>query len=163
MRWLIGGLVGGAVVLGLLIGAYAIGYDHGKKHGGGGVAAAKPAPSTKPAPAGGGGAQAPTGAALVAKGRQLFTSDGCAGCHSLNGSAGAGPTLQGVSGRTVALADGTTVKADAAYLSESITDPDAKIVKGYPKGLMSAGIASFHLSPGSQDVQALVAFLETRR
>jgi len=31
-RWLLGGLAGGAAVLGLLIGAYAIGFHRGERH-----------------------------------------------------------------------------------------------------------------------------------
>jgi cytochrome c oxidase subunit 2 len=32
---------------------------------------------------------------------------------------------------TVTLADGTTVRADSAYLTESMMDPGAKIVRGF--------------------------------
>ena len=32
LRWLIGGLVFGAIVLGLMVAAYEIGYHHGKDH-----------------------------------------------------------------------------------------------------------------------------------
>ena len=60
----------------------------------------------------------------------------CLSCHSVDGSAMVGPTWKGLYGEEVELDDGTTVIADDAYLAESITDPGAKIVKGFPAGAM---------------------------
>ena len=73
-------------------------------------------------------------AALVtpeAKGEALVGESGCAACHSINGSAGVGPTWFGLAGSKVALESGATVTADDAYLTESIKDPKAKVVKGF--------------------------------
>jgi len=73
-------------------------------------------------------------AALVTpegKGEALVGANGCAACHSINGSAGVGPTWSGLAGSKVDLEDGTTVTADDAYLTESIKDPKAKVVKGF--------------------------------
>ncbi len=53
--------------------------------------------------------------------------------------------------------------ADAAYIEQSITDPDAQIVKGYQPGIMSAAVAGFDLSAKPDDVQALVAFIEAQK
>jgi mono/diheme cytochrome c family protein len=103
---------------------------------------------------GGGGTAAATGA-------QLFESLGCSGCHSLTGAKLTGPPLNGVYGSKVQLASGETVTADDAYLLESILDPDKQIVKGYPKGIMSATIR-----PGSvskDKAQALVALIKSKR
>jgi cytochrome c oxidase subunit 2 len=60
----------------------------------------------------------------------------CSGCHSLDGSAMAGPTWQGIYGRTEPLDDGTTVIADDEYLRSSIINPNAQIVEGYLPNLM---------------------------
>lgn len=68
---------------------------------------------------------------VAAEGQQLFRSNGCSGCHSVDGSDGAGPTLSGVAGSPVRLADGSTVTADDAYLRESIVNPTAKRVDGF--------------------------------
>ncbi|MEP6895128.1 MAG: cytochrome c oxidase subunit II [Chloroflexota bacterium] len=65
------------------------------------------------------------------KGEALVGSNGCAACHSINGSVGVGPTWLGLAGSKVDLEDGTTVPADDAYLAESIKDPKAKVVKGF--------------------------------
>jgi cytochrome c oxidase subunit 2 len=43
-----------------------------------------------------------------------------------------GPTFKGLFGSRVPLADGRTVVADEGFLKESILDPGATIVKGYP-------------------------------
>lgn len=70
------------------------------------------------------------------RGQALVQANGCAACHSLNGSAGIGPTWAGLFGSQVLLSDGTTVTADEAYLHESIKAPQAKIVKGFENQLM---------------------------
>jgi cytochrome c oxidase subunit 2 len=71
-----------------------------------------------------------TGESLAQKGEKLFTQLACITCHS-GTSQGRGPALDGVWGSTVALSNGNTVKADAAYIRESILNPTAKIVAGY--------------------------------
>lgn len=60
----------------------------------------------------------------------------CMACHSVDGSQMVGPTWQGLYMHEVELEDGTTVIADDAYLFESILDPNAKVVKGFPAGAM---------------------------
>ena len=63
-------------------------------------------------------------------GEKLFTQLACNTCHLGNGT-GRAPSLNGVYGAKVLLADGTTVIADDAYIRESILQPKAKIVAGY--------------------------------
>ena len=57
-------------------------------------------------------------------------------CHTPDGRAGVGPTWQRIYGSEETLADGTTVTVDDAYIRESILDPNAKIVKGFPPNIM---------------------------
>lgn len=64
------------------------------------------------------------------RGGRLFQDLGCITCHR-SASTARGPNLFGLYGRIVHLSDGTTVRADAAYLRQSILDPNAKIVAGY--------------------------------
>jgi cytochrome c oxidase subunit 2 len=66
----------------------------------------------------------------VSAGERLFTQLACVTCHLSNGT-GRAPSLNGVYGGRVPLADGTTVTADDAYIRESILQPKAKIVAGY--------------------------------
>ena len=49
-------------------------------------------------------------------GRQVAESTGCFACHSLDGTQVVGPTWQGLWGREIPLADGSTVLADADYI-----------------------------------------------
>jgi cytochrome c oxidase subunit 2 len=66
----------------------------------------------------------------VVAGEKLFAEKACTTCHSPDGS-GRAPSLNGVYGANVLLADGSTVAADDAYIRESILNPQAKIVAGY--------------------------------
>lgn len=67
----------------------------------------------------------------AAAGQQLFQTLGCASCHGANGEGGRGPTLAGLLGRDTPLEGGQTVRADEAYIRESILNPGAKIVAGF--------------------------------
>ena len=67
----------------------------------------------------------------AAAGQQLFQTLGCASCHGANGEGGRGPTLAGLYGRETPLEGGQTIRADEAYIRESITNPQAKIVAGF--------------------------------
>jgi mono/diheme cytochrome c family protein len=166
-RWLLGGLLGGAVILGLLVGAYTVGTHRGDDSPAAAPAQTAPPAATTTAPA------APTSPAaagpvavtpaLVASGKGLYASNGCVACHSLAGADGAGPALDGAAGRQVELEDGTTVTADDAYLRRAIADPDAEIVKGYRAGVMSAAISGFGLDAKPDDVDALVAYLKSQK
>jgi cytochrome c oxidase subunit 2 len=66
----------------------------------------------------------------AAAGEKLFAQFACSSCHLLTGK-GRGPSLNGVYGSKVLLADGSTVIADEVYIRESILNPKAKIVAGY--------------------------------
>ena len=66
-----------------------------------------------------------------------------------------GPSLAGVGTRAAATVSGLSA---AEYLRQSIVDPDAYVVPGYPSGQMLAGLGDV-LSPA--DLDSLVAFLLT--
>jgi cytochrome c oxidase subunit II len=71
-----------------------------------------------------------SGASLADSGAKLFQDLACANCHKPDNT-GRCPSLVGVFGSTVKLSSGGTVKADEAYIRESILQPNAKIVAGY--------------------------------
>jgi cytochrome c oxidase subunit 2 len=71
-----------------------------------------------------------TSPSLISRGKQLFTSYGCAGCHE-GASTVRAPSLVGVYGSVVPLSDGSTVTADDAYIRDSILQPRKQIVAGY--------------------------------
>src|SRR5207249_2414362 len=122
------------------------------------------APSGAAAPAAGAAAAAAVDPALVAKGQQLATQFGCLACHTTSGQASVGPTWKGLADSQVPLDNGQTVAADDAYLKESITDPDAKIVKGFARGLMSATIKPREAEIQQGDnLDALVGYIKSLR
>jgi cytochrome c oxidase subunit 2 len=94
-------------------------------------------------------------------GGKLYASLGCQGCHSLDGSQGTGPTFKGLFGSTVKLANGKSVKADTAYLIESIVLPDKQIVQGYKPGIMSASIKPHSVS--LKNAKTLVQFIQNQK
>ena len=76
---------------------------------------------------GGGG----TEGTLAQAGEKLFTDLACVTCHRA-GAGQRGPVLNGLLGSTVQLASGATVTADVGYIRESILNPQAKVVAGFP-------------------------------
>ncbi|HFQ93843.1 MAG TPA: cytochrome c oxidase subunit II [Anaerolineae bacterium] len=66
---------------------------------------------------------------------------GCQGCHSVDGSPGAGPTWLGVYGREETMTDGSTITVDEAYLKESMLDPNKLIVEGFNPNVMPNNFA----------------------
>ena len=60
----------------------------------------------------------------------------CVGCHSLDGSPGAGPTWAGLYEREETLEDGSTVIADDDYIRMSILEPNAQVVSGFVANVM---------------------------
>ena len=68
------------------------------------------------------------------RGWMLIDSRGCTDCHQADSSYRA-PLLRGLIGRTVKLADGRTLIADAAYVRRSLLEPKREISAGY-QGVM---------------------------
>ena len=72
-----------------------------------------------------------TGETLAARGARRFIQHGCNTCHGETPGA-RGPSLSGLYGKPVRLASGPTVVADETYIRESIVNPQAHLVAGYP-------------------------------
>ncbi|MBM7486023.1 MULTISPECIES: cytochrome c oxidase subunit II [Bradyrhizobium] len=97
----------------------------------------------------------PEGDDLAHLGAKLFVSQGCSGCHAASSSVHA-PKLNGLYGRTVQLSDGRQLKADDAYLRDSILQPKRDIVAGFEPLMPSfAGL----LDDG--EVQSLIAYIRS--
>jgi cytochrome c oxidase subunit II len=71
---------------------------------------------------------------LVERGKRVYQAF-CATCHSVDGRDSIGPTWQGLWGSTRTFTDGTSAVADREYIRESIIQPAAKIVQGYPNSM----------------------------
>ena len=65
-------------------------------------------------------------------GQALYVTTGCLACHTQSRVA---PPLAGRLGTSVHLADGSSATFDADYVRESILDPRAKVVAGYPASM----------------------------
>jgi cytochrome c oxidase subunit 2 len=96
----------------------------------------------------------PTGTA-VENGERLFTEHACVTCHKQDPT-GRGPSLHGLFGSRVALADGRTVVADENYLRESIMSSQAKVVQGY-QPIMPA----FQGTISEENLLQLIAYIKT--
>lgn len=70
--------------------------------------------------------------ALAMQGQQYSTDLGCVACHTVDGSAGVGPTWIGMWGRTSSLNRDRTAVVDEQYFRESLQEPGAKVVAGFP-------------------------------
>ena len=89
-------------------------------------------------------------------GREVAESTGCFACHSLDGTQVVGPTWQGLWGKNIPMADGTTALADADYIAESIRDPAAKLVEGFAPVMIPYDEDTI----SEADLQALIVFLQ---
>lgn len=102
-------------------------------------------------------ALAAAGEPSAERGQKVYEEQGCKACHSLDGSAGVGPTWQGLFGReNRPLADGSVVAlVDEAYIIESVLDPNARIAQGFAPNAMP----QFNLTEGQ--LADLVEFIKT--
>lgn len=88
-------------------------------------------------------------------GSELYRSQGCVACHSLDGKPNLGPTWQGLWGKDEEMNDGTIVTVDREYLRESIVDPNAKVVKGFP------AVMPVYSNLAEEELNALIDFIES--
>jgi cytochrome c oxidase subunit 2 len=102
-----------------------------------------------------------SGSGSASSGEDLYREYACAGCHSLDGDDGTGPSFKGLAGSTVELEGGETVEATREYLRKAIVEPDDQIVEGYSGGLMPATIDGFDLESKPGEVDRLVDFIES--
>lgn len=71
-------------------------------------------------------------------GKKVFNQKGCQACH-LPTPTTIAPSLHGIWGKNVELADGTTVVMDEAYVRRSIAEPAAQVVKGFAPAMPAYG------------------------
>jgi cytochrome c oxidase subunit 2 len=87
---------------------------------------------------------------------ELLYKTRCATCHSIDGSRGIGPSWLGIWGRPQDLEGGGSVVVDENYVRESIYEPAAKIVRGYPNQMNS-----FQGQLDEDQLNAIIAFMKS--
>lgn len=141
------------IILAAVIGLVVAGLMSGTYQGTAQTATSTASPAASPA-------GSPVGSPVAIKGDakagKMLASQ-CLACHTIDGSKGVGPTWKGLYGSEVELEDGTTVKADDAYLMESIKDPNAKVVKGFPAGAMPP----YGSILSDQNIDDLIAYIRS--
>jgi cytochrome c2 len=90
------------------------------------------------------------------KGKELFESKGCIGCHSPGTETAGmyGPPFKGLYGSKREMVDGEILDANEVYLKESILEPGRKIVKGY-----EGEMPSFRGILSESDLDALMLYI----
>ncbi|HVW27458.1 MAG TPA: cytochrome c oxidase subunit II [Polyangiaceae bacterium] len=107
----------------------------------------------------GGGAIGEAGLTSMAdQGRTAASRYGCFSCHTIDGQRHIGPSFRGLYGKTEDLEGGKTVVADEDYLTRSMMEPLADIVRGYPPVMpVFQGVLA------QPDAAAIVEFIKTLR
>lgn len=94
----------------------------------------------------------------VGYGEKLFKQQGCETCHSVDGSVKIGPSMKGIFGKTEKFTDGTSAEIDENYLRESIEDPQAKIVQGFPPSM-----PTYKGKLSNNQIRALIEFIKSQK
>jgi cytochrome c oxidase subunit 2 len=94
--------------------------------------------------------------AMAHEGRELYQKKGCVGCHSLDGTTGAGPSFKGLWGKTEELVDGSKILVDDAYIAESIKEPAAKVAKGFGPIMPKLGLTD-------EEIKNVTEFIKTAK
>jgi cytochrome c oxidase subunit 2 len=95
---------------------------------------------------------------MVAAGQRLATSAGCPKCHSVDGSRHIGPTWLDLYHKVEDLEGGGRVFVDEGYITESMMEPKAKQVAGYPLVM-----PSFHGRLSAPETAAIVEYIKSLR
>lgn len=95
---------------------------------------------------------------LAAAGEKIFKEKGaCSTCHLIGRPGGRGPDLAGVGARAASRKPGTAAKA---YLLESLIQPGAFVVEGFPN--IMPEVTKPPISLNRSELWAMVAFLESQ-
>jgi len=95
---------------------------------------------------------------LAEGGEKLYNQRGCKQCHSIDGSAGTGPTFKGLWGHDQPLEGGGVAHVDENYVRQSIVDPHSQIVAGFQPVM-----PSFQGRLKDREITALIEYIKTLR
>ena len=101
--------------------------------------------------------------ATAEEGERLYQMYGCMACHSTDGTlvGKVGPSWKGLYGseREIAKGQKGKFKADEAYLRESITNPSAKVVKGFEK--FDTGMPIYNGILNEAQIESLILYIKS--
>lgn len=101
--------------------------------------------------------------ATAEEGARLYQMFGCMACHSTDGTlvGKVGPSWKGLFGseRDIAKGQKGKFKADEAYLRESITNPSAKVVKGFEK--FDTGMPIYAGILNDSQIESLILYIKS--
>jgi cytochrome c oxidase subunit 2 len=104
-------------------------------------------------------ADAPNAAgSLLAQGKAASERYECFKCHTTDGTQHIGPTWLDLYRKQERLSDGRTVVADEGYLTESMMDPNAKLVAGY-----QAVMPTYQGKMSPPEVAAVLEYIKSLR
>jgi len=89
-------------------------------------------------------------------GERLVKEKGCLACHTTDGTRLVGPSFKGIYGEEVELQDGSKIVVDDNYIRESILEPLAKLVKGYPSVM-----PTFKGVLKDEEIDAIIAYIRS--
>jgi cytochrome c oxidase subunit 2 len=92
---------------------------------------------------------------LTTPGIALAAAKGCTACHSLDGTAGIGPSWKGTYGTLRSMADGSQRLADHAYLRESMLEPAADVVTGFENVMIAPELSEAEIAQLIQLIRQL--------
>lgn len=95
---------------------------------------------------------------LREQGRSLAAEYGCFNCHTVDGSRHIGPTWLDLYGKVERLEGDKTVKVDEAYITRSMMDPRADVVRGYQPVM-----PTFQGRIPAPEVAAIIEFIKSLR
>jgi hypothetical protein len=103
-------------------------------------------------------------ASLHILGKQLSQNLGCTACHRIDNTKGVGPTWKNLAGYPQKLADGTTMIADYAFLTNAILYPERLHLGGFSAGAMPSSYRAMLSGPqhtDEKDLNAIIWYINT--
>ena len=89
-------------------------------------------------------------------GEKIFNSR-CLACHTTTEQKGIGPGFKNLWGKEEVMADGSKVVVDENYIRESMLNPQARIVQGFPAGVMP----SFAGQLSEEELMGVIEFMKS--
>lgn len=92
----------------------------------------------------------------IAAGQNFYKTRGCAGCHSVDGGGGTGPTFKDLFGSQVPIQGAGNITVDENYIRESILYPQAKLHAGFGP-VMPSYLGQLR----DKDITAIIAYMKS--